>query len=129
MEICSSASRGNDISAAQMGQPQLTRLVDKAPTGDGWLHEIKYDGHRMHEGLCPLAIILASRSRPSGVRRAFLWMSIRLSQGSLTSRHISFLGPSRMDNLLKAHIKSSQRAAARSAAVVASATAWVSRPP
>ena len=28
--------------------PQLTRLVDEAPSGVGWLHEIKYDGYRMH---------------------------------------------------------------------------------
>jgi ATP-dependent DNA ligase len=29
-------------------EPQLTRLVDEAPTGKDWLHEIKYDGYRMH---------------------------------------------------------------------------------
>jgi hypothetical protein len=29
-------------------KPQLTRLIDEAPAGDGWLHEIKYDGYRMH---------------------------------------------------------------------------------
>ena len=29
-------------------RPQLTRLVDEAPAGNGWLHEIKYDGYRMH---------------------------------------------------------------------------------
>jgi len=29
-------------------KPQLTRLVDEAPTGNDWLHEIKYDGYRMH---------------------------------------------------------------------------------
>jgi ATP-dependent DNA ligase len=29
-------------------KPQLTRLLDEAPTGDDWLHEIKYDGYRMH---------------------------------------------------------------------------------
>ena len=29
-------------------KPQLTRLVDEAPAGDGWLHEIKLDGYRMH---------------------------------------------------------------------------------
>ena len=29
-------------------KPQLTRLVDEAPTGNEWLHEIKYDGYRMH---------------------------------------------------------------------------------
>ena len=26
-------------------KPQLTRLIDEAPTGGGWLHEIKYDGY------------------------------------------------------------------------------------
>jgi hypothetical protein len=26
----------------------LTRLVDEAPSGSGWLHEIKYDGYRMN---------------------------------------------------------------------------------
>jgi bifunctional non-homologous end joining protein LigD len=29
-------------------KPQLTRLVDEAPTGTDWLHEIKYDGYRLH---------------------------------------------------------------------------------
>ena len=29
-------------------KPQLTRLVDEAPAGVSWLHEIKYDGYRMH---------------------------------------------------------------------------------
>ncbi|HWX27227.1 MAG TPA: hypothetical protein VNZ53_07285 [Steroidobacteraceae bacterium] len=27
--------------------PQLTQLVDAAPDGDQWLHELKYDGYRM----------------------------------------------------------------------------------
>jgi len=27
--------------------PQLATLVDAAPAGDGWLHEIKYDGYRI----------------------------------------------------------------------------------
>ena len=27
--------------------PQLTQLVDAAPEGDQWLHEIKYDGYRI----------------------------------------------------------------------------------
>jgi bifunctional non-homologous end joining protein LigD len=31
-----------------MDQAQLTRLVDEAPAGGGWLHEIKYDRYRMH---------------------------------------------------------------------------------
>lgn len=28
--------------------PQLTRLANEAPDGPGWLHEIKYDGYRVH---------------------------------------------------------------------------------
>jgi ATP-dependent DNA ligase len=28
--------------------PQLTQLVEVAPDGDQWLHEIKYDGYRVH---------------------------------------------------------------------------------
>src|ERR1700736_616004 len=31
--------------------PQLTQLVDVAPEGDQWLHEIKFDGYRMHARL------------------------------------------------------------------------------
>ena len=32
-------------------RPQLTRSVDEAPAGGEWLHEIKYDGYRMHARL------------------------------------------------------------------------------
>ena len=28
-------------------EPQLATLVDEAPAGDDWIHEIKYDGYRM----------------------------------------------------------------------------------
>jgi len=31
-------------------KPQLTRLVDEAPTGNDWLHEIKYDGYHTDDG-------------------------------------------------------------------------------
>jgi len=31
--------------------PQLTQLVETAPEGDQWLHEIIYDGYRMHARL------------------------------------------------------------------------------
>src|SRR5437868_3338727 len=42
------------IPASEMGhppkwiEPQVRRLVEEAPTGPDWLHEIKYDGYRMH---------------------------------------------------------------------------------
>jgi len=32
-------------------RPQLTQLVEEAPDGDQWLHEIKYDDFRMHARL------------------------------------------------------------------------------
>jgi bifunctional non-homologous end joining protein LigD len=32
-------------------RPQLTQLVQEAPDGPEWLHEIKFDGYRMHARL------------------------------------------------------------------------------
>src|SRR5215831_4184296 len=32
-------------------KPQLSKLVEKAPDGHDWLHEIKFDGYRMHARL------------------------------------------------------------------------------
>jgi ATP-dependent DNA ligase len=32
-------------------KPQLCKLVDEPPDGSEWLHEIKYDGYRMHARL------------------------------------------------------------------------------
>jgi DNA ligase D-like protein (predicted ligase) len=42
--------------------PQLTQLVDTAPEGDGWLHEIKFDGYRMHARLDRGAARLLTRT-------------------------------------------------------------------
>src|SRR5215831_331285 len=42
--------------------PQLTQLVDAAPEGDQWLHEIKYDGYRMHARLDRGRIKLLTRT-------------------------------------------------------------------
>jgi bifunctional non-homologous end joining protein LigD len=43
-------------------RPQLTQLVDTAPDGDQWLHEIKYDGYRMHARLERAAVKLLTRT-------------------------------------------------------------------
>lgn len=32
-------------------RPQLTKLVDEAPDGPEWLHEVKFDGYRIHARL------------------------------------------------------------------------------
>ena len=42
--------------------PQLTQLVDAAPDGDDWLHEIKFDGYRMHARLDRGAMRLLTRT-------------------------------------------------------------------
>ena len=42
--------------------PQLTQLVDAAPEGDQWLHEIKFDGYRIHARLDRGAVKLLTRT-------------------------------------------------------------------
>jgi bifunctional non-homologous end joining protein LigD len=42
--------------------PQLTQLADTAPDGDGWLHEIKYDGYRMMARLDHGVVTLLTRT-------------------------------------------------------------------
>src|SRR6516162_4075658 len=43
-------------------RPQLTQLVDAAPEGDQWLHEIKFDGYRIHARLDHGAVKLLTRT-------------------------------------------------------------------
>ena len=56
--------------------PQLTQLVDAAPEGDQWLHEIKYDGYRMH---APARILPLYSPRPCFVLPASTYQSALLS--------------------------------------------------
>jgi hypothetical protein len=43
-------------------RPQLTQLVDQPPDGPDWLHEIKFDGYRMHARLDHGAVRLLTRT-------------------------------------------------------------------
>jgi bifunctional non-homologous end joining protein LigD len=43
-------------------KPQLTKLVDDPPEGPDWLHEIKFDGYRMHARLDRGAVRLLTRT-------------------------------------------------------------------
>ena len=43
-------------------RPQLTELVDAAPDGPAWLHEIKFDGYRMHARLDRGTVRLLTRT-------------------------------------------------------------------
>ena len=43
--------RGEATALPAWVKPQLTKLVDQPPEGPDWLHEIKFDGYRMHARL------------------------------------------------------------------------------
>jgi bifunctional non-homologous end joining protein LigD len=42
---------GNRPTSSRPSKKCLPRAQDDAPAGDDWLHEIKYDGYRMHARL------------------------------------------------------------------------------
>ena len=46
----------------QWVRPQLTAIADDAPDGDQWLHEIKFDGYRLHARLDHGAVTLLTRT-------------------------------------------------------------------
>jgi DNA ligase D-like protein (predicted ligase) len=54
--------RSNAALLPEWIRPQLTQLVDMAPEGDQWLHEIKFDGYRMHARLDRGAAKLLTRT-------------------------------------------------------------------
>src|SRR6202045_3348743 len=43
-------------------KPKLTKLVDQPPDGPEWLHEIKFDGYRMHAWLDRATVRLLTRT-------------------------------------------------------------------
>src|SRR5215475_8866661 len=49
--MCCSARVGKAAEPPKWIKPQLTRNGDEPPAGNDWLHEIKYDGYRMHARL------------------------------------------------------------------------------
>jgi ATP-dependent DNA ligase len=54
--------RADAAAPPQWIKPQLTQLVDAAPDGPDWLHEIKFDGYRMHARLDRGAVRLLTRT-------------------------------------------------------------------
>jgi bifunctional non-homologous end joining protein LigD len=64
--------------------PQLTQLVDAAPDGDGWLHEIKYDGYRMMARLDRGSVKLLTRTGLDWTRK---YPAIAKAVAALDARH------------------------------------------
>jgi ATP-dependent DNA ligase len=57
-----SAARQTPAALPKWLRPQLTQLVQEAPDGPEWLHEIKFDGYRMHARLDRGAFWLLTRT-------------------------------------------------------------------
>jgi DNA ligase D-like protein (predicted ligase) len=55
-------TRRPDAGLPKWIRPQLTELVEVAPDGPDWLHEIKFDGYRMHARLDRGAVKLLTRT-------------------------------------------------------------------
>jgi bifunctional non-homologous end joining protein LigD len=58
-----SAPRAAAAALPEWIRPQLTQLVQEALEGPEWLHEIKFDGYRMHARLDRGAVRLLTRTR------------------------------------------------------------------
>src|SRR5476651_1329532 len=37
----------SDVCSSDLVEPQLCKLVERAPSGAGWAHEVKFDGYRL----------------------------------------------------------------------------------
>src|SRR3954464_12717145 len=57
-----SAARQTAAALPEWIRPQLTQFVQEAPAGPDWLHEIKFDGYRMHARLDRGAVRLLTRT-------------------------------------------------------------------
>src|SRR5271170_8221426 len=64
-------------------KPQLTRVVDQPLDGPEWLHEIKYDGYRMHARLDRGAVRLLTRT---GLDWTHKYPAIASALGSVPAR-------------------------------------------
>ena len=64
-------------------KPQLTKLVDQPPDGPEWLHEIKFDGYRMHAWLDRGAVRLLTRTGLDWTRK---YLGVAAAVASLPAR-------------------------------------------
>src|ERR1700738_4954741 len=64
-------------------KPQLTRLVDQPPDGPEWLHEIKFDGYRMHARLDRGTLRLLTRTGLDWTRK---YLAVGAAIASLPAR-------------------------------------------
>jgi ATP-dependent DNA ligase len=78
-----SAARRPAAALSEWIRPQLTQLVQEAPEGPEWLHEIKFDGYRMHARLDRGAVRLLTRT---GLDWTHKYPALAASVSSLDAR-------------------------------------------
>src|SRR5215475_2055851 len=68
------AHRGAELASPPTWiKPQLAKLVENAPDGPDWLHEIKFDGYRMHARLDRGRVQILTR-RGNDWTDKYLWL-------------------------------------------------------
>ena len=77
--MCCSGVVGRTVRPPKWIKPQLTRLVEEAPSGESWVHEVKYDGYRMH-------------ARIAEVERARRFVASKMG-AQLSSMHVTVAPP------------------------------------
>jgi bifunctional non-homologous end joining protein LigD len=61
-KLIADAPRIRPAELPQWIKPQLTKLVEEPPEGSDWLHDIKFDGYRMHARLDRGTVQLLTRN-------------------------------------------------------------------
>jgi ATP-dependent DNA ligase len=90
-------------------QPQLTQLVDAAPNGPDWLHEIKFDGYRMHARLDRGAVRLLTRTGLDWTRK---YPAIAAAVSSIGARQAYLDGElceARADGITSSNVSSARQ--------------------
>ena len=77
------------IALPEWVRPQLTELVNAAPEGSEWLHEIKFDGYRMHARLDRGAVKFLTRT---GLDWTHKYPALAAAVSSLGARRASLDG-------------------------------------
>jgi bifunctional non-homologous end joining protein LigD len=83
IDMTKSAASREGSALPQWIRPQLTALVDAAPDGDQWLHEIKFDGYRMNARLDRGRVKLLTRT---GLDWTHKYPAIATAVSSLAAR-------------------------------------------
>jgi hypothetical protein len=76
--------RASTAALPQWVRPQLTELVDAAPEGEAWLHDIKFDG-AWHRSLYPGCYKVSSAHLEFSRRNSRVWRAVPVLGAALAT--------------------------------------------